>query len=290
MSSPNFRSPDDVDSWNITLYPEVLVPFFQPFAPIQLVSYVPIARDHSTFKDWVSAGQAVAIIKIPPQYKAALIDSLKALNIAVLASTYPLALSQGNHVITCGTFIRCLLNADVDCVRVQAYGMKMSLSTHTDLGILPELGEPEHPLSHLNTFDLGVSHTESHMTLVMNRHDGIPGLKHYTILNPISKGYGGLQMPVKYDGQTFKVKIYPRIVHQIKAQAGKHLLTKPRTFEMCPRRRKVQLGHLAKMQALSGNELGGLRSDATVQCPTLKLAISKVSATPCNGEDGVGNR
>jgi hypothetical protein len=280
MSQHSFVNPNDVDGWNISLYPLDLHQMFRPMALIQLVSHDPAIRDHHVFKDWVSAGQAVANIKIPPQYKQPLIDTLVRLGIKVRGSRYPTALIQGNQVNTSATFVDCLGKIGVDCVRVQAYGMKMSLGMHNRLGVLTDLGNPGHPLSHLNTFDMGVNYAGEHMTLVRHGQNKIPGLKHYIVFNPISKGFGGLKMPVQYDGQTYGLKAYPRIVHQIKAQAGSHMLTKPKKVGTCRKRRTNLLRHLAEMQQLTERQLGGLRLEATVQSPTLERAWLKISQTP----------
>ncbi|PWY96811.1 hypothetical protein BCV70DRAFT_141158, partial [Testicularia cyperi] len=78
----------------------------------------------------------------------------------------------------------------------------------------------------------------------------------------------------------YQVKVYPRIVHQIKAQAGNHMLNKPKSVFICRKRRATLLGHLEHMNKLRSSQLGGVRVEATVTSPTLSLAVANVSATP----------
>lgn len=272
-----FMGPHDLDAWNISMYPRDLLQVFKPMSPVQLVSHAPTIKDHPTFKDWVSIGQSVFNIKIHPKFKQPLLQILFAADIVILGSDYPEALIRGNQVITCNVFIRCLEKASIDTVRVQGYGMKMGVRLPYDG---PALGSISHPMSNLNTFDLAVNYPSSTLWLVTNHHDGIPGLQQYPILTPVGKGYGGIQMPVKYGGQAFQVKIYPRIVHQIKAQAGNHMLTKPKQVKACRSRRTTLLSHLTQMEKLSGRQLGGLRVEATITSPTLHLAVQNIAATP----------
>ena len=272
-----FKSPHDLDAWCISLYPKDLLQLCKPVSPIQLVNHAPSIRDHPTFQNWVSVGNSIFNIKIDPKFKKPLLDILIAADIILFTSDYPEALIRGNQVITAQVFIRCLEKAGVDTIRVQGYGMKMYTRTPYDG---PNLGNPDHPMADLNTFDLGINYADGNMTLVSPRHHGIPGMQAYTILTPISKGFGGVQVPVKYRGSTYKVKVYPRIVHQIKAQAGNHMLTKPKSVMMCRKRKATLLGHLKEMANLRASQLGGLRVEATITSPTLHLAIMNISTTP----------
>lgn len=272
-----FMGPRDLDAWNISLFPRDLLQVFKPMSPVQLVSHAPTIKDHPTFKDWVSVGQSVFNMKIHPRYKQPLLNILVAADIVILGSEYPEALIYGNQVITCDVFIRCLEKAGVDTVRVQGYGMKMAIQFPYDG---PNLGSLDHPMSNLNTFDLACNYNGGSITLVTNRHDGIPGLTQYPILTPVGQGYGGVQMPVHYGGQAYQVKIYPCIVHQIKAQAGNHMLTKPKQVQTCKRRRATLMGHLNQMEKLRGSQLGGLRVEATITSPTLHLAVQTIAKTP----------
>jgi len=229
-----FKAARNLDAWNISLYPRDLLQVFKPMSPVQLVCHAPSIKDHPTFKDWVSVGQSIFNMKVHPKYKKPLLDILISADIITIGSSYPEALIRGNQVITCNIFIRCLEKAGVNTVRVQGYGMKMGVNYPYDG---PDLGNPEHPMSNLNTFDLACNYPSHSFWLVTNRHNSIPGLQQYPILTPIGQGYGGLQMLVCFAGEMYQVKIYPRIVHQIKAQAGNHMLNKPKSVFISKKRR-----------------------------------------------------
>ena len=134
----------------------------------------PTIKDHPTFKDWVSVGQCVFNVKIHPKFKKPLLDILVAADIILLGSDYPEALIRGNQVITCSVFIRCLEKAGVDTVRVQGYGMKMMVGFPYDG---PNLGNPDHPMSDLNTFDLAANYSSSTLWLPQCISIRIKGLK-----------------------------------------------------------------------------------------------------------------
>ncbi|SPO37386.1 uncharacterized protein PSFLO_02859 [Pseudozyma flocculosa] len=97
MSNTSHVAPVDLDSWNISLFPEDLLGLLTPETPLELVSHssVSILRDDPFFKDWVFAGDIHGHIRIHPSYKAPLVQSLQGNNLALEISPFPTALILG---------------------------------------------------------------------------------------------------------------------------------------------------------------------------------------------------
>ncbi|KAJ1043360.1 hypothetical protein NDA10_001869 [Ustilago hordei] len=142
--------PEDVDAWNVTIYPEDLLKIHGRYLTLfQLVSQAPypILRDDKYYSDWVYLARGSGFLKVEPQYKTPLVQAFQK-HFHVQPSSYGLAFSSGCPTVTLEMLVNALQDVSCESVRIQAYGMKLAfLEVHT------EPGNPEHPLSHTNTWD-----------------------------------------------------------------------------------------------------------------------------------------
>ncbi|SPO37041.1 uncharacterized protein PSFLO_02513 [Pseudozyma flocculosa] len=279
MSNTSHVAPVDLDSWNISLFPEDLLGLLTPETPLELVSHssVSILKDDPFFKDWVFAGDIHGHIRIHPSYKAPLVQSLQGNNLALEISPFPTALIKGNQHISINTFVNALHAIGCTHIRVNAYGWKETLDIP---GTRPlSYGNPLHPHAHLNTFDLGTHYHSSAITLLSPRHKD-PRIKVYPLLTPIGKGFGTINMSITMGSLPFTVKAYSRLAHRIKANTSHQMITKPTTIFAARRRSRQAQEIFTTLSQKTERELGGLRMEATVTAPTLQQAITILSSTP----------
>ncbi|PWY99573.1 hypothetical protein BCV70DRAFT_162355, partial [Testicularia cyperi] len=215
------------------------------------------------------------MVKVAPEYKQPLLDFLAGKGVVVKGSEYPTALIRGNQVITVGKLIQALEAIGCQTIRFQAYGMKEPLDGYSDLGNV------DHPMADLNTFDLGKMYPDPSIILVKPRHLQPAGITTYPMLLPLGTDYGTVQMRVNYNAsKLYSVKAYPRLVHLIKAHAGNQVLWAPKTVQNAKARQKALYKQLEFMKQSSRSMMGGLRLEVTVQAKTLRLAVQEIGNTP----------
>lgn len=267
----------DLDGYNITLTPKDVLDLFGYFTSVQLCSHAPMVRDLEQYKDWVFIGSGPSLLKVHPRYKVPLLQELELDGYLVYPSEYPRCLIHGSQVISMYELWVCLVGAKVTDVRLQAYGMKTEV-----MGCLPRLGNPEHPLSPTNFFDVGRNFDQPHVTLVklLNFHKGTGTSTQYPMLLNLGAGYGSVKLEVRFRGTLFKIKAYPRLVHCLKATSGKGTLFDPSSIQTCRRRETGFMKKVERLENFSERNLGGLRLEVTCQALTLQHAQEMVSCTP----------
>ena len=96
----------------------------------------------------------------------------------------------------------------------------------------------------------------------------------------LGEGHGSIRTSFKLRGHQYSLKIYPLLVHAIKATSAKMMVYDANTFFSLRKRETTYLNKLAKLQRFPRHKLGGLRIEVTVQAPTLEEAVARVSSTP----------
>ena len=271
-------TPQDVDGYNISLFPKDLLNLYHPEVTLQLVSHAPtpIIKDHDYFKDWVYFAQAAGLFKIDPTLKPLLLKTLSDSHLVIKPSTFPLALIKGKQTIAVGQLVDYLVKIGCNTVRFQVYGQKRRL-----LNLKANIGNLNHPLAHLNTFDLGYMHDDPRITLVQPLYFNNPKMTCYPMLLPIGMGYGSVHMNITLaEGETYQVKAYPRLVHCIKAESGNQALWAPDTVRRARTRHTNLKNQLKAMEITPRSMMGGLRLEVTVSGPTLVHAKAKIRQTP----------
>lgn len=272
------QAPQDVDGYNISLYPTDLLKLYHPELTLQLVSHAPtpIVRDNIYFKDYIYIAQAAGLFKIAPELKQPLLKAMTDSHLVIKPSTFPLALIKGKQAIAVGQLVTYLQDIGCNTVRLQVYGQKRKL-----LHLKANVGNPDHPLARLNTFDLGCMHDDPRITLVQPVQYSNPKMTLYPMLLPIGMGYGSVHMDINLgQGETYQVKAYPRLVHCIKAESGTQALWAPDTVRRARARHSNLKSQLLAMETTSRFMMGGLRLEVTVSATTLQEAISIISKTP----------
>ncbi|SPO37372.1 uncharacterized protein PSFLO_02845 [Pseudozyma flocculosa] len=213
-----------------------------------------MVRDKEVYKNWMFIGSGPALFKVSPHFKELLQQQLQLSNYTIFLSSYPLAFIQGS----------------------QAYGMKQELD---DTSMV--LGDPEHPLAATNFWDLGRNFQQPHITLVKPKFLKRSGATEvYPMLLLLGKGHGTVKLTLNFRGVPFKIKIYPLLVHSLKACSGKQVQFDPTTLETCKKRETSLLHKLSNLETFHDLQLGGLRIEVTVSANTLTEASAMVSQTP----------
>ncbi|CEH14367.1 hypothetical protein CBOM_02220 [Ceraceosorus bombacis] len=110
-----------------------------------------------------------------------------------------------------------------------------------------------------------------------------PGTRLFPMLGEVGRGFGSVEIKLAYEEQAHRVKIYPTLVHRLKAQAGKHYRFGPKSnFTAKGTLTSLVNRHTKLFKALQQDRscFGGYRIEVTVQNPTLPAAISLISKTP----------
>ncbi|CEH13710.1 OTU DOMAIN CONTAINING PROTEIN [Ceraceosorus bombacis] len=177
-------------------------------------------------------------------------------------------------------FVDALERIGCTAVRVQAYGMKSRLSL-VDIALF---GNADHELAETNTWDLGVMcRTGATIPLFRTQVRGAPGTRTFPMFLGAGQGFGSVDVKLEYAELPYSVKIYPRFVHRLKAQAAKQyrfdahtMITAKRTLTSLQKRHKA----LDVTSETNPTVLGGYRVEVTTTARTLRDAIQQLSTTP----------
>ncbi|CEH16706.1 hypothetical protein CBOM_06635 [Ceraceosorus bombacis] len=273
-----WTKPQDLDGYNMTLMPEALIDPFGSDALVTLSSYAPNIRDAKKYKDWVYVASPVQYCKIELELKLPLLDHLSG-KYALDASKHATALINGKQSIHLSQLVEALVCIGCTAVRVQAYGMKSSLKCVETKWF----GDADHDLAGDNTWDLGAMYRTRTIPLFKPAASRATGMQVDPMLLALGRGYGSVDAQLQYEEQDYRVKVYPRLVHRLKALAGKHPRWPPSSVRMS----KARLSSLERKAALlqEGFEeddyfLGGCRIEVTITAPTLNAAVKQLARTP----------
>lgn len=270
--------PQDVDAFNISLFPQDLLKLYHPELTLQLVSHapIPIIKDNPYFKDWVYIAQASGLFKIPAELKDPLIKVMLQDFVVIKPSTFPLALIKGKQTLAVGQLVAYLVKIGSNTVQFQVYGQKRKTKD-----IRMDVGNLEHPLAYLNTFDLGHMYYDPRIMLVQPLYFNNPKMTCYPMLLPVGIGYGSVHMHITLgQGEHYQVKAYPRLVHSIKAESGNQALWAPDTVKRARTRLTNLKNQIKAIKSTPRPMLGGLHMEVTVVAASLQLAIEVISETP----------
>ncbi|UTT92916.1 hypothetical protein NDA17_000621 [Ustilago hordei] len=245
---------------------------------MQLISHAPtpIIKDNAYFKDWVYFAQAASLFKFNPSLKQPLLKAMMDSHLVIKPSTFPLALIKGKQTIAVGQLMDYLSQIGCNTIRLQVYGQKRHLLT-----LKSNIGNLNHPLAHLNTFDLSTMYDDPRITLVQPVQYSNPKMTLYPMLLPIAMGYGSVHMDIALGkGEMYQVKAYPRLVHCIKAESGNQALWAPDTVRQARVRHTNLKNQFKAMEITPCSIMGGLHLEVTVTAPTLMLAKDIIHKTP----------
>ncbi|SPO29582.1 uncharacterized protein UTRI_05404 [Ustilago trichophora] len=274
-SAPPYpKLPQDLDGFSFTTSPYVLQILFGTLSQVTLASHAPKIRDHKYYSTWVYLGTGPCVLKIHPQYKEPLLGAFQVTH-SLQPSDYPITMIEGTQHVTMWDLVDKLDEVGCTSVRVQSYGMKFDLS---DLGQyqLEDIGDPEHPLGSTNFFDVGQNYPQPHITLALAPNLPKDSCTTYPMLMRLGEGHGSLQINLRYRGDTFRIKIYPLLVHCMKATSGKFNNYTPKFIQGMKLKETNLMNRRLKLAKFPALKLGGLRVEVTAFGRCLQEAKAKV--------------
>jgi hypothetical protein len=264
----------DVDSWNVTIRPEDLFGNYMLMdTVVHLMCHAPQISDCDYYEDWVFVGRAGFFIRVDPLYADDVFDQLVLLGgLRLCRSSYETVLITGSQNISGGLLVRALQAAGVGTVRLNAFGMKAKL-----VDVEHNFGHESPQDSHFNSFDIGIMIPSDDITLFRPKKKtlsavGQPKGTVYPMLLELGMGMGSVSFQEVEEAEISKIKVYPGLVHAIKATSAKHMAGGPKTA----RTWHTKLKSIAKkVERLSTQkvDLSGFRVEVTVHAKTVNQAI-----------------
>lgn len=276
--------PMDVDKMEICMTPDrYLQEFDTPLALVRLSSHAPRIRRTKPgdrgheFSNWLLLAESCHQLWIDPIYKGAFYQELKKLRTIHPAASAWVS-TYGNAHLPIRTFVGCLKRSGCKLLRYKAYGQKMPIS----MALVHESDPAQrmHPKSHLNEWDIGVTFESPYIILFKPTLGNTRDTTCYTMLAPASRDFGSIQTSIHWNHTSYKVKIYPRLVHVIKSFNSRlqgEILT---TLAGVKKRVKASVNMIQTLSQVPEPELGGFRIEVSVQAPTLTIAQQWVANTP----------
>ena len=100
------------------------------------------------------------------------------------------------------------------------------------------------------------------------------------MISPSALGFGSVAVEITFAGQEYGVKIYPRMVHALKASGKKLAGPPPRTISGYKTRCQNILQLRGFLAGLDPMDVGGFRIEVSVSASSLAEAKRQVEATP----------
>lgn len=275
------RQPLDVDMWEIAMSPEEYGRRFSTvLASVELACHataVPMGRNgHAPeFKSWILLGKNNHHLWVHPDIKSAFFDELCKRRI-IFESTSPLIATYGSPVIPMSEFVRCLIKARCTTLWIKVYGQKLAIGRGP---LDEEPAQSTHPKAIHNQWDLGVNFKSSNIWLFGNAATN-KSLTTFPMLIPASLDLGSVMGEIEHEGTPYGFKVYPRLVHTIKAFRSKLQGDIPKTLRGIKYKTQAALSIVQFLGTVKPEEIGGFRIEVTVGAPTLAEARDKVLATP----------
>jgi hypothetical protein len=273
----------DVDRWELVMSPEeYLNRFDDTLATVQLINRAPKRQLKRTyhrgpaFNRWLLLAQTTHQLWVDVKYKDEFFQHLSEYQTAQPGPMLFQA-STGTALITTGVFIRCLVRAGCDTIRIKAFGQKMPLIPR----FMPtEPAQRNHRWAVHNEWDIGKNFDSQYIWLFNSALGKQAGLKRYPMIIPGSRDFGTANITMTYRNKHYSIKIYPRMVHVIKSFNSHLQTTVPRTLHGLKIQLQAALTMIHKLTSKDAGELGGFRIEVTVGARTLAEAMEKVNATP----------
>jgi hypothetical protein len=156
-----------------------------------------------------------------------------------------------------------------DCVRLVNYGQKAPWHYYQHYTpILAQL-----PWRRDNTWDIGNSVQCEGFIALFKIGEGGPGGRQFPMLGPLGAGFGSIQ----FRFEDVLIKVYPRLVHALKAYSSTISIKAPQTVRTL-RSRQVTLHGLRLWLRDNAHMLGGFRFEARVHGHGVEQARQRVIA------------
>ena len=274
----------DVDKMEICMSPQFYTrQFNNPLALVRLSSHAPRIkrtkpgdRTHD-FSEWLLLAESCYQLWIDPRYKDAFYTELKKTR-TINPAKNPWVSSYGSAYIPTFILAGCLSKAGCPTIRYKAYGQKLPL--HLALLEHHEPADRVHRQGNTNEWDIGVTYQSPYIILFRPGEGATPGTKHYPMLSPASRDFGSVQTIVVWEDTTYKVKIYPRLVHVIKSYNSRLQGEILKTLYGVKARFKASVNMVQMLSQVPEEEIGGFRIEVTVPSRTLTAARAWMEKSP----------
>ncbi|KAK0518525.1 hypothetical protein OC835_007818, partial [Tilletia horrida] len=199
-------------------------------------------NDDPVFKDWVWIGRAgQGELRVAPEFKEPLYRVLtEEKHFVILPAPHARAFIRGEQHVAVADLVDALVGVGCQEVRVTAYGFKTTNLNWCAMRIDRHLS----PGSALARFDLGLNIDSPTIDLWRQIPGAHGNWRVYPMLHPLTEqSWGSIQHGaylgwVVYEGagrrvwgRVLKVKIYPRLVHALKATTKVQRRTEPQTMQ-----------------------------------------------------------
>lgn len=229
------------------------------------------------FKDWLLIAKGSSQLFINPHRKKKFFQELEAMWRSVDVSEADLVGTYGSLHVPVEQFVHCLKQAGCWTIRSKSYGQKKLLCPPFHYG---DMSQPSHSKAHLNEWDIGRTHSSPWITLFKPTLGMGDCMTLFPMVVPASGDFGSVHGRIKYQGSTYKVKIYPRIVHVIKSINSRIQGETLKTIAGLKKRTDSCINMVQRLSKKRPEQLGGFRIEVTVQAPTLIIAKQIVENTP----------
>jgi hypothetical protein len=267
--------------WEIAMSPEEYGRRFNTvLATVELACHttgVPTTRNghEPEFKRWILLGKQNHQLWVHPDVKGPFFDEI-CKHIVVFESTSELIATYGSPMVPVREFVRCLVKARCQTIWIKAYGQKLSIGSGP---LLEEPAEPAHPKANHNQWDLGTTFKSRELWLWGNAKTN-KSLTTYPMVIPSSLDLGSVMGTITYQDNDYGFKVYPRLVHTIKAFRSKLQGDIPKTLRGVQVKARAGLQVIHLLGTVDPLEIGGFRIELTVGARTLADARAKVQSTP----------
>lgn len=269
---------EDVDSWSIAMSPEYFLKHFatmHTFVHLR-VHYPGRIKDNKFFAEWLILADVGFRILVEWCFKKPFFASLKKYR-TIQEARKKYSATYGIALVPISLFLHCLMEAGCKELRLQAYGQKLPLMNPF---ILSEPAQPNHPLAEMNEWDIGITTNASHIFLFGPIGTRPSGMCVYPMVIPRSSDFGSVKIVLSYEGEDYKVKVYPRLTHVLKSFNGKLHAADAKCTQTLKARKSVIERMIEHLSSLNANELGGFRLEVSVRAKTLAEAKHKALSLP----------
>lgn len=200
---------EDIDSWSIAMSPEYFLKHFatmHTFVHLR-VCYPDRIKDNKFFVEWLTLADVGFRILVEWCFKKPFFTALKKYR-TIQEAEKKYSVTYGITLIPISLFLYCLIEAGCKELRLHAYGQKLPLMAPF---ILSEPAQPDHPLAEMNEWDIGITTHASHIFLFGPIGTKPSGMDVYPMIIPRSSDFGSIKIVLSYEGEEYKVKIYPRL-------------------------------------------------------------------------------
>ena len=257
--------------------------FNNPLALVRLSSHAPRIkrtkpgdRTHE-FSEWLLLAESCYQLWIDPVHKDRFYAELKKTR-TINPAKNPWVSSYGSAYIPSTILASCLIKAGCPTIRYKAYGQKLPLQL-ANLGHY-EPADTVHPGRDTNEWDIGVTYQSPYIILFRPGQGAAGGTKHYPMLSPAARDFGSVQTTVVWQDTTYKVKIYPRLVHVIKSYNSRLQGEILKTLHGVKTRFKASVNMVQMLSQVPEEEIGGFRIEVTVPAATLSAAQAWMHNSP----------